>query len=106
MISSQLQIRELQQRHCWTTQRGCVNTVLPRQHRSSLMAVAGKYDKDNLPQGPRSALFRQILPGAQPLLQVMQEVADARRKTVPQVCHATFCHAKGNGHVCAKRHKP
>lgn len=48
--------------------------------------TAGKYDKDTLPQGPRSALFRQILPGAQPLLQVMQEVAETRQKTVPQVC--------------------
>ncbi len=50
-----------------------------------LRADAGKYDKDTLPNGPRSALFRQILPGAQPLLQVMQEVAEARGKTVPQV---------------------
>lgn len=46
----------------------------------------GKYDgKDSLPQGPRAALFKQILPGAQPLLAVMQEVAEARGKTVPQV---------------------
>ena len=46
----------------------------------------GKYDgKDNLPQGPRAALFKQILPGARPLLEVMQEVAEARGKTVPQV---------------------
>ncbi len=51
----------------------------------TLRADAGKYDKDTLPEGPRSALFRQILPGAQPLLQVMQEVAEARGKTVPQV---------------------
>ncbi len=52
---------------------------------ANLRAHAGKYDKDTLPKGPRSALFRQILPGAQPLLQVMQEVAEARGKTVPQV---------------------
>ena len=50
-----------------------------------MRADAGKYDKDTLPEGPRSALFRQILPGARPLLQVMQEVAEARGKTVPQV---------------------
>lgn len=51
----------------------------------ALGMLSGKYDKGTLPQGPRSALFRQILPGAQPLLQVMQEVAEARGKTVPQV---------------------
>lgn len=51
----------------------------------ALGMLSGKYDKDTLPEGPRSALFRQILPGAQPLLQVMQEVAAARGKTVAQV---------------------
>ena len=36
----------------------------------------------------------------------MQEVADARRKTVPQVCHAAFCDVADNGHMCPGRHKP
>ena len=61
--------------------------------------TAGKYDgKDKLPQGPRAALFKQILPGAQPLLAVMQEIAEGRGKTVPQVgstllfsCHSGVC---------------
>lgn len=51
----------------------------------ALGMLSGKYDKGTLPQGPRAALFKQILPGAQPLLQVLQEVATTRRKTVPQV---------------------
>ena len=54
---------------------------------------AGKYDKDKFSQGPRSALFRQILPGAQPLLHVMQEVAENRNKTVPQVALMPFTFA-------------
>lgn len=51
--------------------------------------LTGKYDGDNLPQGPRAALFKQILPGAQPLLQVLQEIAERRSKTVPQVSCCT-----------------
>lgn len=51
----------------------------------ALGMLSGKYDGDNLPQGPRAALFKQILPGAQPLLQVLQEIAERRSKTVPQV---------------------
>lgn len=51
--------------------------------------AAGKYDGDNLPKGPRAALFKQILPGAQPLLDVLQEVAERRGKTVPQVSCTT-----------------
>ena len=51
----------------------------------------GKYDGDNLPQGPRAALFKQILPGAQPLLEVLQEIAERRNKTVPQVSCTTHC---------------
>lgn len=56
----------------------------PLPHRS-LPICSGKYDKDNLPEGPRASLFRQILPGAQPLLETLQEIAKSRRKTVPQV---------------------
>ena len=51
-----------------------------------LCLTTGKYDgKDRLPQGPRAAVFKQILPGAQPLLAVMQEIAQGRGKTLPQV---------------------
>lgn len=61
------------------------------------MLHVGKYDKDTLPAGPRAGLFRQILPGAQPLLDTLQEVATNRRKTIPQVRlaktakHRTLC---------------
>jgi pyridoxine 4-dehydrogenase len=49
--------------------------------------LTGKYDarSGKLPKGPRSLLFRQILPGIQPLLSTMQAVADERGKTVSQV---------------------
>ena len=47
--------------------------------------LAGKYSKDNLPKGPRGALFRQILPGAEPLLQLMGSIAESRGKTSSQV---------------------
>ena len=58
-----------------------------KQSQLAIMCLTtGKYDgKDKLPQGPRAALFKQILPGAQPLLEVMQEIAQGRGKTVPQV---------------------
>ena len=58
---------------------------------------AGKYDNEYMPAGPRTGLFRQILPGAQPLLETLSQVADTRGKTVPQVnapshqTHAAQC---------------
>ena len=50
--------------------------------------LAGKYDVEAnvLPAGPRSLLFRQILPGLQPLVMEMRKIAEARRRSVPQVC--------------------
>jgi hypothetical protein len=50
--------------------------------------LTGKYDVEEgpLPAGPRSLLFRQILPGLQPLVAEMRRIADARKKSVPQVC--------------------
>jgi pyridoxine 4-dehydrogenase len=50
--------------------------------------LTGKYDTNAnvLPSGPRSLLFRQILPGLQPLVEEMCRIANARKKTVPQVC--------------------
>ena len=49
--------------------------------------LTGKYDGPEgvLPSGPRQVLFRQILPGLQPLLTEMRRVAERRRKTVSQV---------------------
>eukprot|EP00850_Spirogloea_muscicola_P002789 SM000011S18967 [mRNA] locus=s11:142589:145246:+ [translate_table: standard] len=56
--------------------------------------LTGKYVGDQLPKGPRSLLFRQILPGLRPLLQTMQEIAVARGKSVPQVA-LNWCMRKG-----------
>eukprot|EP00850_Spirogloea_muscicola_P005622 SM000026S08871 [mRNA] locus=s26:275382:278066:+ [translate_table: standard] len=56
--------------------------------------LTGKYGGDQLPKGPRSLLFRQILPGLKPLLQTMQEIAAARGKSVPQVA-LNWCMRKG-----------
>ena len=54
--------------------------------------LTGKYDasQNNLPSGPRGLLFRQILPGLQPLIEEMRKIATARRKTVPQVCQSVL----------------
>ncbi len=51
--------------------------------------LTGKYDAKagKLPKGPRGLLFRQILPGMQPLLGAMQAIADERGKSVSQVSH-------------------
>ena len=47
--------------------------------------LTGKYSADSLPKGPRGLLFRQILPGIEPLTDVVQQVAASRRKTPSQV---------------------
>ncbi|EEF46767.1 aldo/keto reductase, putative [Ricinus communis] len=47
--------------------------------------LTGKYTSSNLPLGPRALLFRQILPGLEPLLISLREIAQRRRKTLPQV---------------------
>ncbi len=46
--------------------------------------LTGKYSPDQLPAGPRGILFSQILPGLQPLLDMMQQIAARRRKTMSQ----------------------
>ena len=45
-------------------------------------------------QGPRGLLFKEILPGLQPLLGTLREVAARRGKTVPQVA-INWCMCKG-----------
>ena len=35
--------------------------------------------------GPRGLLFKQILPGAEPLLDLMQQIAEERSRSVSQV---------------------
>ena len=80
--------------------------------------LTGKYSSSNLPSGPRlifsfkwivskcklwyassssdniiayrSFLFRQILPGLEPLLLCLREIANKRQKTMSQVCHTDF----------------
>ncbi len=61
----------------------------PEQPPIPLLYLAGKYSKDKLPKGPRGALFRQILPGAEPLLQLMGSIAESRGKTYSQVGSAS-----------------
>ena len=54
----------------------------------ALGILTGKYSMDDpssLPGGPRGFLFRQILPGAAPLMATLREVAERRRKTPSQV---------------------
>jgi hypothetical protein len=44
--------------------------------------LTGKYSATGqLPKGPRGLLFRQILPGIQPLLGAMQAIAEERTKS-------------------------
>lgn len=49
--------------------------------------LTGKYDVSSgrLPKGPRGLLFRQILPGLEPLLGTMEAIAQDRRRSVSQV---------------------
>ncbi|PIA61753.1 hypothetical protein AQUCO_00200028v1 [Aquilegia coerulea] len=56
--------------------------------------LTGKYTPSKLPSGPRGLLFRQILPGLQPLLSSLQEIAQRRNKTIPQVA-INWCICKG-----------
>lgn len=56
--------------------------------------LTGKYTSSNLPRGPRGLLFRQILPGLEPLLNSLKEIAQKRRKSIPQVA-INWCICKG-----------
>ncbi|KAJ8760811.1 hypothetical protein K2173_021849 [Erythroxylum novogranatense] len=56
--------------------------------------LTGKYTSSKLPVGPRALLFRQILPGLKPLLLALGEIAEKRRKTVPQVA-INWCICQG-----------
>ena len=49
--------------------------------------LSGKYDLDNLPRtgNPRRQLFRELLPGAQPLLGTLKAVAKEINKTPSQI---------------------
>ncbi|KAL0886648.1 hypothetical protein Bca101_010631 [Brassica carinata] len=56
--------------------------------------LTGKYSSSKLPTGPRSLLFGQILPGLEPLLVALREIARKRGKTMPQVA-INWCICKG-----------
>ncbi|XP_034925429.1 pyridoxal reductase, chloroplastic isoform X2 [Populus alba] len=56
--------------------------------------LTGKYTKSRLPLGPRAFLFRQILPGLEPLLNSLGEIAQRRGKTLSQVA-INWCICKG-----------
>ncbi|RVW14543.1 Pyridoxal reductase, chloroplastic [Vitis vinifera] len=56
--------------------------------------LTGKYTPSKLPRGPRALLFRQILPGLEPLLNSLREIAQKRRKTIPQVA-INWCICQG-----------
>lgn len=47
--------------------------------------LTGKYTASKLPRGPRGLLFRQILPGLDPLLSSLKGIAVRRGKTMSQV---------------------
>ncbi|XP_057858126.2 pyridoxal reductase, chloroplastic [Cryptomeria japonica] len=56
--------------------------------------LTGKYSTSRLPQGPRRILFGQILPGLEPLLVSLRDIANKRRRTVSQVA-INWCICKG-----------
>ncbi len=47
--------------------------------------LTGKYGPGDYPTGPRGLLFRQIVPGLEPMLDVMREIGEQRGKSLPQV---------------------
>ncbi|KAK8444731.1 hypothetical protein SEVIR_9G190800v4 [Setaria viridis] len=56
--------------------------------------LTGKYDASNLPKGPRSVLFRQILPGLESLLSCLRRIAEKKGKTMSQVA-INWCICRG-----------
>ncbi|MGB7415961.1 MAG: aldo/keto reductase [Thermosynechococcaceae cyanobacterium] len=61
----------------------------------ALGILTGKYaEQGPFPKGIRGQLIKQLLPGARPLLQVLQSIAQGNRKTMAQVA-LNWCMAKG-----------
>lgn len=77
-------------KHTLSPQRQLNGMFISRRRHACCTAgmLTGKYSADSLPKGPRGLLFRQILPGIEPLTDVVQQVAASRRKTPSQVCVA------------------
>lgn len=61
----------------------------------ALGILTGKYSENgNFPKGIRGLLFKQLLPGAKPILSVLNEIAESRNKTMSQVA-INWCICKG-----------
>jgi pyridoxine 4-dehydrogenase len=61
----------------------------------ALGILTGKYsEKGPFPKGIRGLLFRQLLPGIQPLSSCLREIAQSRNKTMSQVA-LNWCICKG-----------
>ncbi|RDY05443.1 Pyridoxal reductase, chloroplastic [Mucuna pruriens] len=56
--------------------------------------LTGKYSPSKVPNGPRGLLFKQILPGLDPLLSSLGDIANKRRKSMSQVA-INWCICKG-----------
>ncbi|XP_065002131.1 pyridoxal reductase, chloroplastic-like isoform X1 [Musa acuminata AAA Group] len=56
--------------------------------------LTGKYTTSSLPRGPRALLFRQVLPGLDPLLNSLKDISERRQKTMSQVA-INWCICKG-----------
>ncbi|MGL5081003.1 MAG: aldo/keto reductase [Microcoleaceae cyanobacterium] len=61
----------------------------------ALGLLTGKYSQTSpLPKGIRGFLFRQLLPGIQPMLNCLREIAEFKQKTLSQVA-LNWCIGKG-----------
>jgi pyridoxine 4-dehydrogenase len=62
------------------------------------------YDRSTYPSlpNPRSILFNQVLPNAGPLLQIMEEIATQRRKSMSQIA-LNWCICKGTVPIAGAR---
>ena len=58
--------------------------ALPRMPHTCVSVKMRRMRALPLHAGPRGLLFRQILPGAEPLLDLMQQIADERSRSVSQ----------------------
>ncbi|KAL8129104.1 hypothetical protein V2J09_018259 [Rumex salicifolius] len=72
----------------------CLGIQLISYSPLGLGMLTGKYSSSKLPTGPRGLLFRQLLPGLEPLLISLREIADRRKKTMSQVA-INWCICKG-----------
>ena len=60
----------------------------------ALGVLSGKYDEGTLPEGPRSLIFKALLPSCRPLLSTLREIAQARGVSMSAVA-INWCMGKG-----------